>query len=543
MSGSEPHHLAQDHDPDWTPERERDEVLSLRAPGSGAPRRDIPVTPVDHVPALVERVRVVQEGWASLEPADRFRRLRRLREVLFHRGQEVVESVVLETGKPYQEAWMEVGVVVEHLRFLERQGPRLLQEQKVGAGWFFWKSAHLLREPLGVVGVISPWNYPFVLPMDPVVAALYAGNGVVLKPSEHTPSTGLLIPGLLEEAGLPPGLVEVVVGHGELGEAVVLGGVDKVFFTGGAETGRRVMAAAARRLVPVSLELGGKDPAVVLEDADLERAARGIVFGAFFNAGQTCVSTERVLVVDSVHDRLVELLAEEVAALRVGGGRGTSDVGPMVLPSQLEVVERQLSQAVAEGARVVTGGTRLDPASNLFRPTLVIHVKPEMAVAQEETFGPLLPVIRVRDEEEAIQVVNASPYGLFASVWTRDADRGRKVAVRLRAGGVSVNDTLSHYGVAGLPTGGVGHSGSGRTRGREGLWEMTRTRSVFMDRSGFRREMWWYPYTPRSERALAALALMRAKGGLSGVWIGIRHFLGLDPTRPQVEEEFRGGGG
>ncbi|MEX2526305.1 MAG: aldehyde dehydrogenase family protein [Gemmatimonadota bacterium] len=543
MSPRDAYHRAQDHDPDWIPEEEPERVLSLRAPGSGAPRNAIPTTPVADVPALVERVRVVQEGWASLESADRFRRLRRLREVLFHRGDEVVDSVVLETGKPHQEAWMEVAVVVEHLRFLERHGPRLLQEQKVGTGWFFWKSAHLLREPLGVVGIISPWNYPFVLPMDPVAAALYAGNGVILKPSEHTPSTGLLISGLLEEAGLPPGLVEVVVGDGELGEAVVLGGVDKVFFTGGSDTGRRVMAAAARRLVPVSLELGGKDPAVVLEDADLERAARGIAFGAFFNAGQTCVSTERVLVVDSVHDRLVELLAEEVAALRVGVERGRSDMGPMVLPSQLEVVERQLSQAVEEGARIVTGGSRLDPASNLFRPTLLTHVKSHMAVAQEETFGPLLPVIRVRDEEEAIQVVNASRYGLFASVWTRDADRGRKVALRLRAGGVSVNDTLSHYGVAGLPTGGVGDSGFGRARGREGLWEMTRTRSLFMDRSGFRREMWWFPYTPRSERAMSAMALMRARGGLSGVWTGIRRFLGLDPSRPQSEEEFRGGGG
>lgn len=331
-------------------------IIRVLRPSDGSLVGELAVTPSHDIPLRVTRTRSVQVGWASLPPPDRSRRLRGLLKAIGDRAQEIEDTIVAETGKPRVEATIEVLTVVEHLRYHLKHAAALFRPRRVSTGWMIWKRAFFQREPLGVVGVISPWNYPFILSMNPTMAALFGGNGVILKPSEFTPYTGLLVEDLARDAGLPEGLVQVVIGAGPTGEALVRAGVDKVFFTGGPRTGRAVLAAAAESLTPVVLELGGKDPAIVLEDAELERTARGIVWGSFLNAGQTCISIERVFVVEEIYDALLREVLNQVRKVKAGSG-GRVEVGPMTTPSQLEWVERQLADAVEKGATVILGGT------------------------------------------------------------------------------------------------------------------------------------------------------------------------------------------
>jgi len=432
------------------------------------------------------------------------------------RAGEIEDTVVAETGKPRTEAMVEVITVVDHILHNLKVAPGFFRPRRVPTGWMIWKSAFVQREPLGVIGVVSPWNYPFILSMKPAVTALFGGNGVVLKPSEFTPYSGLLVEDLALDAGLPEGLVQVVLGGGATGEALVRSGVDKIFFTGGSGTGRAVLAAAAESLTPAVLELGGKDPAIVLEDANLERAARGIVWGGLQNAGQACISVERVFVVEEVYDAFLRELLNLVKKVRVGSTPEV-EVGPMTTASQLAWVEDQLAEAREAGATVMMGGVRTDPASNVLQPTVLTELWPESGILRNETFGPVLPIVRVKDAEEAVRRANETPLALSASVWTADRARGMDLAGRIRAGAVSVNDALVHFGIPGLPFGGVGESGFGRTNGEEGLRELTRTRSVAVDRLGLKREPWWYPYSRSTERLLRATLLFRLKGGLRGL--------------------------
>lgn len=500
--------------------------LEVRSPADGSIVASVPVRSVEEVEAAVAKARATQAGWARRSAKARARVMREVARVLGRRGDEIAECIRKETGKPRAEALAEVLVSVDLVRYYVRVAPHHLRPRRAGTGWMITKAGWVEREPLGVVGAITPWNYPFVLVMDCVTPALFAGNGVVVKPSEVTPLTALLVPRLLEEAGVPPGLVQVVPGDASTGRALGQGGVDRMAFTGSTATGRKVMEAAASTLTPVTLELGGKDAAIVLEDADLERAARGIVFGAFFNAGQTCISVERVYVVRSVYEPFVDRVTALARSLRVGAGDG-ADVGPIITPAQLGTVERQVEAALAAGARALCGGRRTE-GSPFFPPTVLVGVDGSMDLVREESFGPLLPVMSVEDEEEAVRLANASPYGLFASVWTGDRKRGLRVARRLRAGGVSVNDVLSHYSVPSLPMGGVGDSGFGRRRGLEALDDMTRTKTLFADRAGLKRETYWFPYSERSVRFMRALLQWRSRGGPSGFVALVRGLLGKD---------------
>jgi len=507
------------------PRRDADsEVIRVLRPSDGTLVGELAVTPAHEVSQRVARTRSVQVGWASLPAKDRERRLRGLLKAIADRIQEIEDTIVAETGKPRVEATLEIMTVVEQLRYQLKRASSVFKPRRVSTGWMIWKKAFIQREPLGVIGVISPWNYPFILSMNPTMTALFGGNGVVLKPSEFTPYSGLLVEDLARDAGLPDGLVQVVIGGGATGEALVRSGVDKVFFTGGPRTGRFVLAAAAETLTPVVLELGGKDPAIVLEDADLARAARGVVWGAFLNAGQTCISLERVYVVDEIYDAFLREVLTQVRKLRAGSTRDV-EVGPMTTPAQLSWVESQLAEAVERGAIVVAGGSRTDPASNVLEPTVLTELDPESSILREETFGPILPLVRVKDGEEALHRANEVPFGLSASVWTRDRSRGIAMAQRLRAGAVSVNDALMHFGIPSLPFGGMGESGFGRTNGMEGLEEMTRTRSIVVDRLGLEREPWWFPYSPSTRRMMKGTLLARLNGGLKGLWAGVNHML------------------
>lgn len=499
-------------------------TFEVRSPVDGAVLARLPNMGRDEVEAAVARAREAQGAWARLSPRERATRMRKVARVLSDRGEALADTIRSETGKPLTEAFAEVLVSVDLIRFYARMAPRHLAPRRMGTGWVMSKIAWVEREPYGVVGGITPWNYPLILAMDCVTPALFTGNAVVLKPSEFTPLSSLVIPDLLEAAGIPRDLVQVATGDGSTGKHLVEAGVDRLVFTGSTATGRKVMEGAARTLTPVTLELGGKDPAIVLEDADLERAARGVVFGGFFNAGQTCISVERVYVVRSIHERFIERVKAVAHTLRAGTD-DRADVGPIITAPQMRIIEGHVAAALAQGARAVTGGRR-EEGSNVFPPTVLVDVQDDMDVLREETFGPVLPIVVVEDEGEAVRRANGTGYGLFASVWTGDRRRGLRVARKLRAGGVSVNDVLTHYGVPSLPMGGVGQSGFGRRRGLVALDEMTRTRTLFADRWGMKREMYWFPYSEQSVRQMKGAVEWRGRGGLSGLLAMARRLLG-----------------
>ena len=351
--------------------------------------------------------------------------------------------------------------------------------------------------------IIGPWNYPIVNSFGDCIPALMAGNAVILKPSEVTPLSSGLMAEMLEQCGIPADVFAVATGDGATGAAVV-DAVDCVMFTGSARTGRAVMKAAAERLIPCWLELGGKDPMLVCADADLDRAAHNAAWSSMNNAGQVCISTERCYVETPVYDAFVAKVTGIVSALRQGppGPDGSVDVGAVIFPPQLQIVDEHVRDAVARGARVLTGGHGHSRAGQFFEPTVLVDVDHTMRCMTEETFGPTLPIMRVASVEEGLRLANDSAYGLAASIWTRDIRRGEELARRLQAGVVSVNDTQSHYLALGLPMGGWKASGIGTRHGAGGIRKFTRVQSLLLSPRGLKRELWMFPYSGRSTRLL-----------------------------------------
>jgi succinate-semialdehyde dehydrogenase/glutarate-semialdehyde dehydrogenase len=389
-------------------------------------------------------------------------------------------------------------VVLDAARFLIDNAWALLRDEPVPHGNLATKlkSGFLVREPHGVIGIISPWNYPFSIPATEALAALVAGNAVVLKPSELTPLAALELASLLHAAGVPQDVFQVVIGEGPAGAALLRSPIDKLVFTGSVATGKRIAAAAAERLLPVVLELGGKDPMLVLDDADLDVASSAAVWGAFVNAGQACLSVERCYVHRSLYESFVTACAEKTKQLRVGNGMDAhTDVGPMIRERQLRIVESHVEDAKALGARVLAGGTPLPKLGiNFYAPTVLAGVTHEMRIMREETFGPVLPIMAFENDDEAVRLANDSEYGLAASVWTRDSRRGERLARRIHAGTVMVNDVISCFGISEAPHGGVKASGVGRTHGRFGLGEMVRVKYLDIDRMPGMKKVWWHRY-------------------------------------------------
>ena len=475
---------------------------------------------VQDVTAMVERAREAQPGWAALGPAGRARYLRRALAHLVSHQDDLVDVIVRESGKPRTEALMiDVFAAADALSHTSRNAERWLRPERARPHGVlrFTKKLHLQYQPLGVVGVISPWNGPLILSLNPALQALVAGNTVVLKPSEVTPYSGKLAVDLFSRTGLPEGVFQVALGDGSTGAALVDSDIDKVHFTGSVATGRRIAESCAKRLVPYTLELGGNDAMIVCEDADLDAAAGGAVTGAMFNTGQYCCGTERVYVMQEVAQEFTEKVVARVEALRQGAS-GSFDVGPMCFEPQLDKVSAQVDQAVASGATVLTGGGRNTDLDGLFyRPTVLTDVDHSMAVMSEETFGPVLPIVTVSSIDEAVKLANDTTYGLAGSVWTTDEQRGVQIASRMHTGSVSVNDMAVTYGIPEAPFGGRGDSGVGQANGKLGVRGFTHIQPIIVDRFGGKQTAQQYPYSRRGERTIQRL--------IKAIWgRGLRRF-------------------
>ena len=508
-------------------------------PATGEVLREFDCATVEEVQACVEHASAAQPAWWNLGVQRRRKILKEFQRLLHERKSEVARLVTEEAGKPYAESLVaEIMVVLDAARFCYETSYSFLRPEPVPHGNFILKAKRgvLLREPHGVIGIISPWNYPFSTPASETLAALVTGNAVVLKPSELTPLVALKLEELLHAAGVPRDIFQVVIGDGATGSALVNSPVDKIVFTGSVGTGRRIAEAAAPRFLPVVLELGGKDPTIVLDDADLDTASSGVVWGAFMNSGQTCLSIERCYVHRSVHDRFVEACVAKAGRLRVGNGANPeTEIGPMIHERQIQTVEAHVKDAVARGAKVLCGGTRLpELGASFYAPTVLTGVTHAMRIMKEETFGPVLPIMPFAADSEAIRLANDSVYGLAASVWTGSRARGEVIARRLRAGTVMVNDSISAFAISEAPHGGPMDSGLGRTHGRLGMEEMVRVKYVDTDLLPAMKKLWWYGFGAAfSAQMEGFLDFLFARGLITRLRGGLRS-LGAVKRKSQI---------
>jgi|SRR5690625_203449 len=457
------------------------------------------VETADDLRVRVQRARKAQAAWAKRSVKERAEIIQNALDLLVERKEEIIDTIVADTGRGRTETLlMEIIPSADSMAWYARRAPGMLKDRKVGTQTLLKaKRMVVTHRPLGVVGVIAPWNGPFVLSINPSVPALLAGNAVIIKPSEITPFSGGLVEQLFLDAGLPEGLLQVARGDGETGAALIEAGIDKLSFTGSTATGRKVAESAGRNLVQYSLELGGKDASIVCADADLDRAARGVLYGAMFNTGQFCCATERVYVVREVADAFIDKVVEHAKALRQGDD-GEQDVSAMIWPNQIPIIEAQIEDALKKGARVLVGGKRNTALKGeAFEPTVLVDVNHSMRVMQEENFGPILPIMVVEDEDEALALANDSDFGLSGTVWTKDNKKGLEIAKQMETGSICVNESSLTYGIHRAPFGGVKQSGVGYVHGDEGILHFTRQVPVIFDRLGLKEEQNWYPLTEK----------------------------------------------
>lgn len=474
-------------------------MIQSYSPVSGELAGEVPAMSAEEVRAVVSRAKTAQEAWGALPVEERCERVMRFRDALVERADEVVDLIVRECGKPKHEALLhEVMVTADLTTFFAKRAPAALAARELDYHLLKHRKGWVEYVPRGVVGVISPWNFPLQLPMRDVILATLAGNSAVLKPSEVTPLIALKAKDIWDSAGLPEDVFGVVTGYGDAGAALIDSGVSMVVFTGGVATGRRVAAACGERLIPCVMELGGKAPLIACADIDVERTARGIVFGGFANAGQVCISVERVYAHKDVHDRLVRRVTELTRELKIGDpSRESVDVGAIIFPKQIEVAEKHIADALSKGAELLAGGKRRS-GGQFFEPTVLDHCNHGMTVMTDEIFGPIVPFMRVNSDEEAIRLSNEVPLGLNAYVFSGDRDHGRRIAERIEAGSVLVNDVLSNGGCPDAPFGGIKNSGFGRVMGEDSLRDMCNMRHLSVDRVALgKSDPFWFPYSDK----------------------------------------------
>jgi len=504
-------------------------------PATLEPLGAVPVTPPEALAEALAEARLAQESWARQPPEAREQLLRRVSHALLEAVDEVAATVVAETGKPVVEALTaELFVALDSAWWLSRTTRRTLARERLRIPQIHLrqKRAWLAYEPLGVVALVTPWNFPFSIPFTQAVTAVAAGNAAIVKPSELTPSSGAWVEEVFRRAGAPPGLVRVVQGPGETTGRALVGhrGVDAIVFTGSGEAGRAIGAQAAERLCPVTLELGGKDPMLVLDDADLARAVECALWGAFANCGQVCSGIERIYVARELFEPFVESLVQRTRRLRIGAGADAgTDLGPLISSHQRARVEELVADAVASGAEVVAGGGRpsLELPGWFHEPTLLVGEPGGARIAREEVFGPVVTVVSIEDEVDGIRRANDSAHGLGASVWTRDRARAQRVAARLHAGSVWTNDHAYSYGMFQAPWGGRKQSGFGRTHSRHGLYALSHLKYVDADAGRF-APPWWYPYSSRLEDGFrGALGALYGDGVVARAGSIVAHRQGL----------------
>ncbi|MEO8573601.1 MAG: aldehyde dehydrogenase family protein [Pyrinomonadaceae bacterium] len=504
-------------------EREQEQIISYN-PATGEEVGRVDQTSEAEVRVAVERSREAFHLWKKTSFHERRALVMKAREVILSELDEIAHLISAESGKPFGEAIaMEIAPVLDLMQYFARRTDRILKPKRIAIGLYatMGRYSKIVYHPLGVVGIIPAWNYPFSIPLGEAAMALMAGNSVVIKPSELTPLVGLKIGEIFERAGAPANLIQIVTGDGRTGAALVDSAPDKIMFTGSVATGKKIAEAAAKDLTSVVLELGGKDPMIVFDDANLELAAGAAVWGAFCNSGQSCSSVERLYAQEGIVDKLTKRIVEKTRGLKQGAGDAEDvSIGAMSSERQLKIVEKHVNEFQQAGAKIEIGGKSAIPnpksqiPSLFYEPTVISGATNDMLPMQEETFGPTLPIATFKTEEEAIDLANDSEFGLTASVWTRDYKKGRRVAEQIEAGTVCVNEVLYTHGIGQAPWGGFKNSGRGRTHGREGLMELVQPQHIHVNRFAYLPDAWWLPYSPEAVKTFRGFATKFASGSL-----------------------------
>lgn len=484
---------------------------------------EIEKTNPSQVEEIVQKAKKAQFDWSNIRIDERIKILKNVKSIIYQNRDEIAKIITEENGKPLFESYStEIIPTLSLFNYYIKNSKKFLKPhyERIKLPVMIHKKSWIEYVPYGVVGIISPWNYPLLLPMGQIIPALIAGNAVIFKPSEWTPLVGKKIEEIFVEAKLPENVFNIIYGEAEIGQALVQSSIDKLFFTGSTKVGKLISIAASEKLLPVSLELSGKDPAIILEDADLERTVMGILWGSLMNAGQTCVSVERVYVSEKIFDEFLSKLIDEIKKLNNYSGSDYYDFSNIKLQKQVEIIKDHIEDALSKGARILFGG-KIE--NNFVQPTILVDVNHSMKVMREETFGPIIPVMKFKAIEEAIELANDSDYGFSASVWTKNISLGKSIAKKIQAGSVLINDCISHFGAGEAVIGGIKMSGTGRVHSKSGLMEMVYEKYYNYDSLTWQKKLWWFKYDKKStEKIKSATVFLFDKKLLKRLISGIK---------------------